>query len=321
MVWKFDVVQIGLITHPDLGYQSLSPLIMYSSNHESSSSSVEDDHHHLHLKYMKLVAATTVANIVTTAAITCTEPLYNKIPYHDSALTGTAWVLELLNGHPEHIHNELGVNKNVFNALIKELELAGYVSSKHVYLKEQLAIFLYTCVTGLSLCHVCKHFQHSGETVSKYVSIIQSHLTLININSPDISSFCLSTFHHHHFILTTFTSHMIMILSHLKYFPFFKDCLGAVNGSHINCKPSVTDQQVAHDCKGAVSQNCLAICNFDMKFLYIFSGWDGSASDSTMFCDVCVTDLPVLHGKYYLANAGFPICDMLKTTLLVVVLR
>ena len=130
---------------------------MYSSD-DSSLSSVEDDHCHLHLKYMKLVAATTVANIVTTAAIICTKPLYNKIPYHDSALTGTAWVLELLNGHPERIRNELGVHKNVFNALIEELELAGYVSSKHVYLEEQLAIFLYTCVTGLSLHHVCEHF-------------------------------------------------------------------------------------------------------------------------------------------------------------------
>ena len=158
------MVQIGLVTHPDLGYQLLSPLIMYSSD-DSSSSSVEDDHCHLRLKHMKLVAA-------TTAAIICTEPLYNKIPYHDSALTSTAWVLELLNGHPERICNELGDHKNVFNALIKELELAGYVSSKHVYLEEQLAIFLYTCVTSLSLHHVCQPFQHSGETVSKYISII-----------------------------------------------------------------------------------------------------------------------------------------------------
>ena len=60
-----------------------------------------------------------------------------------------------------------------------------------------------------------------------------------------------------------------------------------------------------------MTQNCLAICGFDMKFLYMFSGWDGSASDSTMFHDACFTDLPVLLGKYYLADAGFPICEML----------
>ena len=101
------------------------------------------------------------------------------------------------------------------------------------------------------------------------------------------------------------------ISGNLKYFPFFKDCLGAIDGTHVNCKPSVTDRQVARDCKRAVSQNCLAIFNFNMKFLYIFSSWDGSASNSTMFYDARVTDLPVLHGKYYLADAGFPICDTL----------
>ena len=60
-----------------------------------------------------------------------------------------------------------------------------------------------------------------------------------------------------------------------------------------------------------MTQNCLAICGFDMKFLYMFSGWDGSASDSTMFHDARFTDLPVLLGKYYLADAGFPICETL----------
>ena len=63
--------------------------------------------------------------------------------------------------------------------------------------------------------------------------------------------------------------------------------------------------------KGSLTQNCLAICSFDMRFLYIFSGWEGAASDSTMFEDACITDLPIFHGKYYLADAGFPICDSL----------
>ena len=101
------------------------------------------------------------------------------------------------------------------------------------------------------------------------------------------------------------------IQENTKFFPFFKDTLGAVDGTHINCNATTTDRQAAHDCKGAVTQNCLAICTFDMRFLYIFSGWDGSASDSTMFHDACITNLPIVHGKYYLADAGFPICETL----------
>ena len=48
-----------------------------------------------------------------------------------------------------------------------------------------------------------------------------------------------------------------------------------------------------------------------MIFYYIFSGWEGSVSDSMMFYDACIMDLPIPAGKYYLADAGFPVCASL----------
>jgi hypothetical protein len=65
----------------------------------------------------------------------------------------------------------------VFHALIKSLQSAGYTSSRYVTLDEQLAIFLYTCVTGLSIRHVGERFQRATETVSRYVIEIYTHLT------------------------------------------------------------------------------------------------------------------------------------------------
>jgi DDE superfamily endonuclease len=102
-----------------------------------------------------------------------------------------------------------------------------------------------------------------------------------------------------------------IILNNPKYYPFFKDALGAIDGTHINCSASAEMRQAARDRKGGVTQNCLAICGFDMIFYYIFSGWDGSAADSTMFYDARMTDLHIPADKYYLADAGFPICDAL----------
>jgi hypothetical protein len=96
-----------------------------------------------------------------------------------------------------------------------------------------------------------------------------------------------------------------------KFYPFFKDALSAIDGTHINCNAMAEMRQAARDRKGSITQNCLAICRFDMKFYYIFSGWDGSAADSTMFYDARITDLHIPAGKYYLADAGFPICDAL----------
>ena len=81
-------------------------------------------------------------------------------------LTGQMWVLELLAGHPECIHTELGVHTHVFYALIDELRELGYSDSKFVTLEEQLAIFLYCSVTGLTVRHLGEQFQRSNETIT-----------------------------------------------------------------------------------------------------------------------------------------------------------
>ncbi|KIJ06921.1 hypothetical protein PAXINDRAFT_38139, partial [Paxillus involutus ATCC 200175] len=64
-------------------------------------------------------------------------------PYHTSALTGEAWLIELLVGHPERIRCELGLHAHVFAQLISELRAIGHCNSKFISLEEQLAIFLY----------------------------------------------------------------------------------------------------------------------------------------------------------------------------------
>ena len=84
------------------------------------------------------------------------------LPYHTSILTGQGWVEELLDGHPERICCELGMHKETFLLLIN-----GYSRSKYMSLEEQLAIFLYMCVMGLSIRHTGERFQHSNETISQ----------------------------------------------------------------------------------------------------------------------------------------------------------
>ncbi|KAI6096041.1 hypothetical protein F5141DRAFT_1221143 [Pisolithus sp. B1] len=83
-----------------------------------------------------------------------TEP----IAYHTSILSG-GWILELLSSHPERIRTELGVHKHVFRVLVDELQQSGYSHSKYVTLQEQLGIFLYIAVTGLTIRHIGECFQ------------------------------------------------------------------------------------------------------------------------------------------------------------------
>jgi hypothetical protein len=99
-----------------------------------------------------------IINATIAAVISFSTHLYDKIPYHTSALSGAAWVAELLQGHPERIRCELGVHQHVFQFLVSYLQIIGVEHSWDVLLEEQLAIFLYRCVTGLSIHHVGECF-------------------------------------------------------------------------------------------------------------------------------------------------------------------
>ena len=99
-------------------------------------------------------------------------------PYHTSILTGQGWIVELITGHPNCICCELGMCANVFLQLVTEICALGHTNSWFVSLEEQLAIFLYTCVTDLTIRHVGEHFQRSSDTISQY-SINWFVLTII----------------------------------------------------------------------------------------------------------------------------------------------
>jgi hypothetical protein len=78
-----------------------------------------------------------------------------KTPMYDSALSGEAWLQELLNGHPVRFHDNVGMSKHVFQKLVHELQMyAGLEDSKHVTKEEQLAIFLCLCQMGAVTCNI-----------------------------------------------------------------------------------------------------------------------------------------------------------------------
>lgn len=90
-------------------------------------------------------------------------------PYHTSVLSGHAWVCELLVGNVNRIRENLGFGCRAFRRLVTALERkSGLCDSRRgVTTNEQVAIFLYTVTTGLTLCKVAKRFQRSMSTVSQ----------------------------------------------------------------------------------------------------------------------------------------------------------
>ncbi|THU85349.1 hypothetical protein K435DRAFT_564337, partial [Dendrothele bispora CBS 962.96] len=89
-------------------------------------------------------AAASVVNYASLAAALYASEAYTHQPYHTSALSGMAWVNELIYGHPRRIYTELGVRLHVFICLVITLRQLGYTDSQNgVTVEEQLAIFLY----------------------------------------------------------------------------------------------------------------------------------------------------------------------------------
>ncbi|KAL5556614.1 hypothetical protein UlMin_038850 [Ulmus minor] len=63
------------------------------------------------------------------------------------------------------------------------------------------------------------------------------------------------------------------------------DCVGTIDGTHIPCIVDAHLQATYRNRKGYMSQNILAVVDFDMKFTYLVAGWEGSVHDSRVLRD------------------------------------
>ena len=64
-----------------------------------------------------------------------------------------------------------------------------------------------------------------------------------------------------------------------------KDCVGTIDGIDIRVTVDHEDSPKYHSRKDHPTQNVLATCTFDLKFTYVLTGWEGTASDSRIIKD------------------------------------
>ena len=169
-------------------------------------------------------AAAGFISVLITSAIMFSGPA-QAAPYHTSILSGQDWMFELINGHPECMHTELGVRVLVFRWMVSALSKAGMGPSKQVSLEEKLTIFLYASVTGLSIWHLGERFQHSNETISRYFREVLCMLSSVLLYTTYV------------FLPSSTTSIPSKIWDNSKFFPFFSSAIGAIDGTHIKCCP------------------------------------------------------------------------------------
>jgi hypothetical protein len=64
-----------------------------------------------------------------------------------------------------------------------------------------------------------------------------------------------------------------------RFWPHFKDFIGAIDGSHLAAYVLLSEQPKYIGHHGCPSQNDMAICDFNMRYTFVITGWPGSVHD------------------------------------------
>ncbi|KAJ9543744.1 hypothetical protein OSB04_023451 [Centaurea solstitialis] len=213
-------------------------------------------------------------------AIACTlKPLamYKELCM-TSTQTGYAWMKESLSGHPIRCVNAFRMSADLFMQLCEELQQKhGLMSSSKISVQEKVGIFLYTLALGVSNRDVSERFQRSGETISRaFHDVLESicgrskgfmGLACDYIKPKDPTFQCIPPH----------------IENDSRYMPYFKDCIGCIDSTHIDACIPVANQMKYRGRKGVPTFNVMAVCDFDMCFTFISVGWEGLAHDTRVF--------------------------------------
>ena len=146
---------------------------------------------------------------------------------------------------------------------------------------------------------IADHFQHSIETVDRqFKEIVRAicHLGKFIIRHSQsngvhprianntkffpyfkvIPSYC--SFYHTNIIC----SHMLILV--FIYFFFYK-CIGTIDGTYISAWALASKLVSYRNRKTTITHNIMCACDFDMKFTFVYTGWESIANDSRVFLD------------------------------------
>ncbi|CAA2933598.1 Hypothetical predicted protein [Olea europaea subsp. europaea] len=222
---------------------------------------------------------------------------YNSItrcPVHSVSPKGSGFLAEVLNGHDDSCREMLRMDKHVFHKLSDTFRQRGMLrDTAGVMIEEQLAIFLNIVGHNERNRVIQERFQHSGETISRHFNNVLKAIKSLS----------------REFLQTPPLITPAEILQSNRFYPYFEDCIGVIDGLHIPAQVPAKDQSRFRNRKGVLTQNVLVACTFDLQFIFVYPGWEGSAPDSRVLQAVLGDpdqNFPqVPEGKYYLVDSGY----------------
>ncbi|KAK8933590.1 hypothetical protein KSP39_PZI015955 [Platanthera zijinensis] len=154
----------------------------------------------------------------------------------------------------------------------------------HISVSESLALFLYILAHNKRFRDVGGTYLRSTDTICRHFSLMLRailKLTKEYIKLPEARQ--------------------------EQRWRWFENCIGALDGTHIEVTVPVKDQGRYRNRKQAITTNVLGVCDRNMKFVYVLPGWEGSSSDSRVLRSALERSdrFEVPTGKYYLVDARY----------------
>ncbi|KAL6838216.1 hypothetical protein ACP4OV_031964 [Aristida adscensionis] len=209
----------------------------------------------------------------------------------NSSLPGRIKVREILEGHEKWCRFEFRMEPEIFRATANFLRRENLLrDTRGVAVEEQLGMFMYMLSHNGSTDMICKAFQHSGETVHRKITEVFDIIPALT----------------HRFVRLPSSNHThAKIATDPRFMPFFQNCIGAIDGTHIPITISEDKTPPYRNRNGTLSQNVMLVCNFDLNFTFISCGWEGSASDAGVLRSAICQGFRVPNGKFYLVDGGY----------------
>ncbi|KAL5804497.1 hypothetical protein ACOSQ3_031297 [Xanthoceras sorbifolium] len=186
------------------------------------------------------------------------------------ATRGYDYIHNILRDDPAHFRQVYRMYPDVFVKLcsiIREKTLLH--DTRFICVEEMRATFLLIVGQNARYCLSRKTFSRSHYTTSRSFNKILKALNTIAVDMMVKPGSKLPNKYR----------------QNTRFYPYFKDCIGAIDGTHIPAMVTGRDISSYRNRHGTISQNVLAACNFDLKFIYVLSGWEGSAHDSKVLSD------------------------------------
>lgn len=201
------------------------------------------------------------------------------------------WICEVLEDDRGQGYEKLRIEPHILR------DFSRYVRSKHllqntrgVSVEEQIGMFVYMLSRNANFEKLSHRFERSRETIHRHIKACFD--AIISVKGD--------------FVKHPSTNTHWKISSDPHYGPYFENCIGAIDGIHVPM--TVSDREAApyRNREGSLTQNVMLACDFDLNFVHVSSGHEGSASDAAVLYSAIESGFQVPGGKYYLVDGGYP---------------